>query len=561
MARRIILHLFCLIVVFSYEGISAAPFFATGVKIGEVTDSSAVIWARLTAAATRLDPGTGTTATTLKGATPGIDGSMQIRYGTAQDLSSANSTGWVAVTSSTDFAKSIPISGLPPASTIYFRVYAKSAAGVAGDSLSGQFRTAARPDTRQNVTFCVVTGNMFKRLDNKTLGPNTFASMKSADPDFVVFTGDNVYYDNDSGVPTVPYATSIAFARYHWERMYSFPNSRNLLSSCVTYWEKDDHDIYYNDYYPGMPAESRMGSFTAAQGMVIVKEQTPVPDVPYRTFRWGKDIQFWFSEGREFRSKNTMNDGPNKTLLGATQKAWLKKSLLESNAKWRILVSPTPIIGPDRDDGSKTDNLANAGFKTEGDEMRKWFADNLKDNFFIVCGDRHWQYHSIEPITKVQEFACGPISDAWAVSTSSAPGLDKDYHKYYALTGGFFKGSLVGDDLTMAICDPDGKVRYSQKYTKTTAIKDLDLCSPVSTPTEISVCLTGGSLKIEPGRLYTGPFSVEIVNLSGKTLDTRSSQKGQPVFFNAAPFTGQVICVRLRTNRAFFSEKVVIPGR
>ena len=41
----------------------------------------------------------------------------------------------------------------------------------------------------------------------------------------------------------------------------------------------------------------------------------------YRTFRWGKDLQIWLVEGRDFRSPNNMPDGPDKTIWGAEQKA------------------------------------------------------------------------------------------------------------------------------------------------------------------------------------------------------------------------------------------------
>ena len=32
-------------------------------------------------------------------------------------------------------------------------------------------------------------------------------------------------------------------------------------------------------------------------------------------------------------------------------------------------------------------------------------------NFYIICGDRHWQYHSIHP-TGFEEFSCGALVDA-----------------------------------------------------------------------------------------------------------------------------------------------------
>jgi len=34
-----------------------------------------------------------------------------------------------------------------------------------------------------------------------------------------------------------------------------------------------------------------------------------------------------------------------------------------------------------------------------------------QQNFFIVCGDRHWQYHALDP-SGVEEFSCGALIDA-----------------------------------------------------------------------------------------------------------------------------------------------------
>ncbi|NIP95358.1 MAG: alkaline phosphatase, partial [Akkermansiaceae bacterium] len=47
-----------------------------------------------------------------------------------------------------------------------------------------------------------------------------------------------------------------------------------------------------------------------------------------------------------------------KTIWGAKQKQWLFRSFEESDATFRLLISPTPVVGPDR--GGKNDNHANA---------------------------------------------------------------------------------------------------------------------------------------------------------------------------------------------------------
>ena len=70
--------------------------------------------------------------------------------------------------------------------------------------------------------------------------------MERLGPKFVVFTGDNVYYDSEQ-----PQAVSIDLARYHWQRMYSLLRHVELLRNVASYWEKDDHDTHVDDGWPG----------------------------------------------------------------------------------------------------------------------------------------------------------------------------------------------------------------------------------------------------------------------------------------------------------------------
>ena len=169
---------------------------------------------------------------------------------------------------------------------------------------------------------------------------------------------------------------------------------------------KDDHDTLMNDCWTGQT----YGDLTWEQGLAIFREQFPMGEKPYRTVRWGKDLQIWMLEGRDFRSPNNIPDGPEKTILGAEQKKWLFETMRASDATFRILISPTPILGPDRDD--KNDNLANKGFTHESDEVRAIL--NTLPATYVICGDRHWQYVSREKEGSVTEFSCGPGSDSHA---------------------------------------------------------------------------------------------------------------------------------------------------
>jgi len=50
------------------------------------------------------------------------------------------------------------------------------------------------------------------------------------------------------------------------------------------------------------------------------------------------------------------------------------------------------------------------GFEHEGEAFFRWLGEKgfLEKNFYIVCGDRHWQYHSIRP-DGFEDFSCGTL--------------------------------------------------------------------------------------------------------------------------------------------------------
>ena len=388
---------------------------ATGVKVGEVSTDSAVIWTRLTAASARRADGLPyrgrpekdseaeiavVNPSDVEGSAPGAPGRVRLRYDSNVNFFNPVVTEWMEVGPDDDFTHHFRLTGLEANTTYFYEVQTSNLEGtVQHKGLNGRFQTAPPPDQHESVTFTVVTGMAYRDTDDPE-GFKIYRSMLDLAPQFIVPTGDTIYYDSDQ-----PLATSIDLARLHWNRMYSFPTLIRFHLSVPGYWEKDDHDSYHNDNWPGM-SRDYMGTFSWEQGLQVYDEQVPMSDLPYRTFRWGKGLQVWIVEGRDFRSPNPMEDGPDKTIWGATQKQWLKDTLLASDADWKVLVSPTPIVGPDRT--NKGDNHANMAFQHEGDEVRAWFQENLPENFFVACGDRHWQYHSIHPGTGLHEFSCGP---------------------------------------------------------------------------------------------------------------------------------------------------------
>ncbi len=275
--------------------------------------------------------------------------------------------------------------------------------------------------------------------------------MEKLAPQFAVFAGNNVYYDNDP-----PLANTTESARYHWQRLYAMPRALAFFAKTPQYWMRGGHDTLCGDCWPGRSPDW-MKPLTYAEGQRIFLEQTPVEGKPYRTFRWGKGVQIWLLESRDYRSPNDAPDGPSKTILGAEQKAWLKSTVDQSDADWKIILSPTPWIGPDGPD--KADSYPSAAFATEGKEMRAWAGQ--KRNVIVICGGLPWQYHSADPETGLNEFSSGPASDPHA---GDSPGEDKRFHRFHRVGGGFLsvtvEPSATGSRLVLRQHDAKGAVVY-----------------------------------------------------------------------------------------------------
>jgi arylsulfatase A-like enzyme/phosphodiesterase/alkaline phosphatase D-like protein len=407
-----------------------------GIMIGEVTDSSAIIQVRLTKSERMVD-----------GDLPGAAGIVRFQVEMIEQNASTNRdpqqpvpmqmrrvrSGDLPTTVDRDFIARQLFRLVPDAE---YRV--QSWIGTSKDDLrdgpTATFRTLPGKDSNSATRFVVVTGMNYGkfhgdgRIDpkihlqnnntklpqpysgpDKHLGYPALASMLKLKPHFFVGTGDNIYYDT----PKKPRAETVPQMRQKWHEQFVQPRYRQFFAKVPTYWMIDDHDYRIDD-------GDNSGDYlpSAETGLRIMLEQLPYGPAAegsktktYRTHRVNKDLQVWFTENRRYRSDNAMEDGPDKTIWGAEQKAWLKKTLAASDATFKLMISPTPMVGPD--DKRKFDNHTNFnGFRHERDEFFAWLNETgiAKQNFYLVCGDRHWQYHALHP-SGIEEFSCGALVD------------------------------------------------------------------------------------------------------------------------------------------------------
>ncbi|MDA1013401.1 MAG: alkaline phosphatase D family protein [Planctomycetota bacterium] len=445
-----------------------AAHMAMGFRVGEVTHTSAIVWTRVTKNAERNRDGYRDpmkrerhvdryVASEIKvedreGATPGAEGQVRVAYSTDESFRASVVSNWETVKPDHDFVHQFRLNGLRGGTKYFLKVEARDNGDAPTSAAStGSFNTPAESNQWQDVSFSVVTGQSYWDLDDPA-GYHIYPAMQKLGLHFIVPTGDTVYLDSEA-----PRARTVELARYHWQRMYSLPRHVEFHRHVPGYWEKDDHDAWANDCWPTMSAPW-MNPLTFKEGLAVFREQVPMGDLTFRTIRWGKGLQIWMVEGRDFRSPNNAPDGPNKLIWGKKQREWLKRTVLASDADFRVLISPTPIVGPDRARG-KNDNHSNKAFQTAGDDFRNWTKSEGLKNFYVCCGDRHWQYTSVDLKTQLREFSCGPASDKHA---GGSPGRDPRIQPFHRVKGGFLTVNVFREEKVPTVAirhhDVHGKV-------------------------------------------------------------------------------------------------------
>lgn len=363
----------------------------------------------------------------LQFAVPGTPGTGRVGY-RKRSGGQWSYSDWVPLGQDSDFSNLIALNGLTPGTAYSLRTEVRAPGSQAASSVvTGSFTTLPATDSESGFRLAVGTCQAFGDRDGPH-GFDVYRTIQRRNTDAFVMAGDVVYYD--------ALARSTPLAYYHWQRTYSLPTLVEFHKHMPTFFLKDDHDTYVNDSWPGVQ-HAWTGDFSFSDGQRIFKQQTGLPSPGYRTVQVNRNLQVWLLEGRDYRSANNAPDGPEKSIWGQEQKEWLQRTLAASTAKFKVVVSPTPIVGPDR--ANKSDNHSNAVFAAEGVMARQMLADI--PNTVVVCGDRHWQYHSLDPETGLHEFSVGPVSDR------HAGGWKKDdfrpeIHQFMRVGGGYLEATL-----------------------------------------------------------------------------------------------------------------------
>lgn len=376
-----------------------APFYH-GVASGDPTSSSVLLWTRYTPS--------DTTAT------------YDINWKIATDTNFNNvvDSGVVITFAGVDFTVNVEVTGLTAGMTYYY-VFEESGQY----SLIGRTRTTST-NNPGHLRFGVVSCDNYQAGYFSALG----ALAQREDLDAIIHLGDYIYEYAD-GVygdstlmangdrPLTPSDEIVTLedyrARYSTYRLDSNFIRVHQQHPFITVW--DDHESA-NDSWTG-GAENHD---TATQGdwntRVNHAKQAYFEWLPvrynmgsiYRTVSYGPLMDLIMLdtrlEGREEQILDITNPAlydPNRTILGSTQKAWLKSEMTGSTAIWKVIgnqviFSPFTVGWAALLDTSTTYEEVESifldiwdGYPAERTELIHHIAQNNIDNTVFLTGDFH----------------------------------------------------------------------------------------------------------------------------------------------------------------------------
>ena len=378
------LALCSLIALAGAAGAAAAPQgFKFGVSSGDVSSSSAILWARANKSGLAQ---------------------LQIQEGGKWgqcDPSTAPKRYVAKALKSNDFTVQAKIGGLQPRRTYRYRWCMPGGRY----SAVGRFDTAPGPNEARTIRFAV-TGDQDASPLPGTSTPywNNFEVWRrivEEENNFNVLMGDTIYSDSEvpgvGGVSGTALSVAQKWAKYRLNLgQKAWANARGD-TSYYAHW--DDHE-FINDFARSenvFPEEGGNVEYNGEQlyqnGVKAFRDYNPVTyskeNGIYRTFRWGKNLQVFFLDERSFRSAKADYSGvcdnppgsgspdlaptapqanrdlfsliapalatpapaaclaaiedPSRTMLGRHQREVFESAIKSSNATFKVVMNEVPI--------------------------------------------------------------------------------------------------------------------------------------------------------------------------------------------------------------------------
>jgi alkaline phosphatase D len=391
--------------------------FALGVASGSPQPSSVVLWTRLA---------------TKAGSTKKIPNvAIDVQWELAEDesFSMLIATGGAQALPTLGHSIHIEAQRLKPHRRYWYRFRVGDAISPIGSTMTAPLETALPSKLKLVLASC----------QHWEIG--YFHAWKHAvadNPDLIVFTGDYIYeYGPNMSAGRArqhnsPEVTTLDGYRGRYALYKSDLNLQEAHAAApwITTW--DDHEVA-NDYAGGQDEHSRAGfDKRRAAAYQAYWENMPVPinmlnvaSLPamqiYSRYSWGKLAKFHMLDDRQYRDPQACPpnqrsgagtvwrdecaelDNPKRSILGATQEAWLADGLKSDPSIWTIIGQQTLMAHMNQATGANFDN-GRERFWTDGwngyQPARERLLQSLKNaqstgsakDTLVLGGDVHAWY-------------------------------------------------------------------------------------------------------------------------------------------------------------------------
>ncbi|MCX5742803.1 MAG: alkaline phosphatase D family protein [Proteobacteria bacterium] len=320
------------------------PSITHGVQSGDVSDRTALVWARCSEPARML-----------------------VEWDTTERFDSPRRVKGPLVDPTRDFTGLAQLVDLPPEQTISYRVrFEREASRGASAWTVGTLQTP-RADGFRFAWSGDTCGQGYGRNPDWG-GLRGYQALHDAHPRFFLNSGD-LFYADDPILPEKQLATGGIWKNISNERVarvaqdvddfrarlaYNLEDEHYAAfaqsTSVIAQW--DDHETHNNWYPGGTLTDDRYRikdmSTLAARARQAIYEWVPIASKTiHRTIHYGPLLDVFVLDARSFR---TPNNAPELTgtqagsaFLGADQAAWLVDALSMSKARWKIVACDQPV--------------------------------------------------------------------------------------------------------------------------------------------------------------------------------------------------------------------------
>jgi alkaline phosphatase D len=400
-----------------------------GPMLGDMSDSSVRVWVR-----------------TL------METPVRVAVSTSPEMADPVISAPVLSRADDDYTAEIVVEGLEPETRYYYDVLVGSEQQPFGGK--GQsFRTY--PAEGHPADFDIVFGG---GGGYTPFNERIWDTIRRFDPTAFFTLGDNVYIDD----PESPEQQRLMY----YQRQ-SRPEFRRLVGSTPAYAIWDDHDFAMDDSWGGPEVNV---PYWKPMVWEIFRENWANPSYGggeeqpgvWFDFRIA-DVHFILLDGRYYREDPGRFGGegvPNPTMLGPHQLEWLQKTLMESEATFKVLVSPVPWHLEAKPGQAGVDTWA--GYQEEREEIFSWISEHEIDGVILMAADRH---RSDAWLTEREDsYDLYEFQSSQFTNIHTHPVMDESLFGYNEKNSfGWLRFNTKAEDpeVTYRIVDIDGKLQHS----------------------------------------------------------------------------------------------------